>query len=188
MHMAADIEAAGLTTDVKTEHQLNAVVDLFKTTVLPKLRLWEFYIIDVKQVEEEFRAAWATRSSSGISLRYKPLFANVNLASLGLKGQAEKLSKEGLIINGVGIRFARSIRLGTAVAFMEKLLSDLGTAATKDVEGEVQLLVAILNEINLDYYKECDADVAAINENVYNRAKYLRVDGHGPKLGPITTR
>ncbi|KAJ3412537.1 hypothetical protein HDV05_000618 [Chytridiales sp. JEL 0842] len=186
MHMADDIEQAGLSTAVRTEHELQAVIQLFQSKILPQLRLWEFYVINVKQVEKEFRAAWISRNSSGISLRYRPVFADVKVGHMNLKERAEILVREGLIFNGVGIRFAKTIRMATAVAFMEKTVADLGNAAPRGIDAEVSVFVEVLNEINLAGYKECDEDVAAIKENIVNRARYLRVDGHGPKLGHIT--
>ncbi|RHZ74047.1 hypothetical protein Glove_227g25 [Diversispora epigaea] len=46
-------------------------------------------------------------------------------------------------------------------------------------------LLSLLNEVNLSYYKQYDSDVAVILRNVKNRAKYLRLDDHGPKQGEI---
>jgi glycogen debranching enzyme len=50
----------------------------------------------------------------------------------------------------------------------------------------VSLFEEHLNELNLKYYQECDADVVCIHEQIKNRARYLRVSEHGPKLGDIS--
>ncbi|CAG8458945.1 397_t:CDS:10 [Ambispora leptoticha] len=44
----------------------------------------------------------------------------------------------------------------------------------------------LLNEINLRFYRLYDDDVLVIIENLFNRIKYMRLDGHGPKMGEIT--
>ncbi|KAI9827614.1 MAG: hypothetical protein M1826_006276 [Phylliscum demangeonii] len=46
--------------------------------------------------------------------------------------------------------------------------------------------VPILNELNVPFYREFDEDSAEICKQIHDRARYLRLDGPGPKLGPIT--
>ncbi|KAI8850092.1 amylo-alpha-1,6-glucosidase-domain-containing protein [Chytridium lagenaria] len=72
------------------------------------------------------------------------------------------------MIKFLGARFGKSLKMPVAVAFMEKLIHDLGGNAPKDEEG-----------FNLPFYQECDADLAIIAENVTNRSRYLR-------LGPVS--
>jgi glycogen debranching enzyme len=49
-------------------------------------------------------------------------------------------------------------------------------------------IVHVLDELNLPFYQEYDGDVAEILEQIFNRTKYVRLDDHGPKLGPINKK
>ncbi|KAJ3334974.1 hypothetical protein HDU91_002426, partial [Kappamyces sp. JEL0680] len=54
-------------------------------------------------------------------------------------------------------------------------------------EGQqIEQFRQIINEVNLKHYQEYDVDRAVIFEQIKNRAKFLRLDAHGPRLGPIT--
>jgi glycogen debranching enzyme len=56
-----------------------------------------------------------------------------------------------------------------------------------DKAAAYNTMTRILDELNILFYREYDIDTAEILEQVFNRVKYMRLDDHGPKLGPITT-
>ena len=180
------LEAENISPDVKTEHDLQLVMDVIKKNIFPRLRLWEFYIINIDSLKTDFQHIWLSRSCSSHGISDQHRFENINISTLDLRNKAELLLKEGLIINSIGSRYAKTLRISTVIAFMEKLLLDMGESAPSDKIHQIEIFVNIVNEINLVYYKEWDEDFAAICENIMNRARYLRVDGHGPRLGPIS--
>ncbi|KAJ1561080.1 hypothetical protein HK405_004992, partial [Cladochytrium tenue] len=145
--------------------------------VLPGLKLWEYYVIDVKSAKASFISAWQQ-----LSEKIEKLPGAIGQS---LRERALTLRKVAVTSSGFGSRFSRSLNPETAVQFM-KALVEVGAVPSGNLDTIAAEFVAIANEVNLDFYKESDADLAAIYENIYNRAKYLRVDENGPKLGPVS--
>ncbi|ORY36809.1 hypothetical protein BCR33DRAFT_758962 [Rhizoclosmatium globosum] len=133
MGLWKDLTKAGIPLALRTEEHLTQIMNLFKDTVLPRLRLWEFYVVNVANSVAEFKKLWT------------------------------------------------ALKHAAAVALMERLIYP-----NTDVESVLKTYTDILNEVNSPFYKEHDEDVAAIINNVWNRARFFRVDPHGPKLGPIS--
>ncbi|KAI9332132.1 glucanotransferase domain of glycogen debranching enzyme-domain-containing protein, partial [Zopfochytrium polystomum] len=179
LQMSEDMEKVGLTAAITTEADLIAAMGYFKSVVVPRLKLWEFYVIDVKKVEKQFREALSARAPK---LDY-PQFATAG--GLNLRERALLLQKVALGPAVLGERFGKNLDINVVMAFMMALKDQRAIVANND-DDLVKELIGIVDEINLDFYKESDSDIAAIVENVASRAKYLRVDDHGPKLGPVS--
>ncbi|KAJ3118491.1 hypothetical protein HDU96_001310 [Phlyctochytrium bullatum] len=186
MNMSADLEEAGVSVEINSEESLQAAMGVFRGKVIPKLKLWEFYVIDAKGAKEEFLAAWRGPRPAWNAHPEHKRFLNVNLAAGSVKDRGDFLRKEALYVKKRGHRFGKALKLDVAVAFMLKLLNDLGEGAPREEAGQVALFEQTVDEVNLPFYQECDSDVSAISDNVTNRTRYLRVDGHGPKLGPVS--
>ncbi|KAJ3208826.1 hypothetical protein HDU67_006518 [Dinochytrium kinnereticum] len=184
MHMSDDLVEAGISVDIKSEETLQAAMGVLREKVLPKLRLWEFYVADVKAAVSEFRSAWRSRGKA--QSKESSRFSTINLGSASLKERGDVLRREALYEKVPGGRFGKAFRMDVSVYFMESLLMDLGGSAPAIEEAQISLFEQVVNEVNLPFYQECDGDIAAIAESVTNRSRYLRVDGHGPKLGPVT--
>ena len=88
----------------------------------------------------------------------------------------------------MGARFRRRAHPQRAAGLLSALLGkyDSRTHSSPDERTAHGTLYKLLEEVNLQYYKEYDADCAAIMEQLFNRIKYVRLDDHGPKTGPIT--
>ncbi|KAJ1556212.1 hypothetical protein HK405_005002 [Cladochytrium tenue] len=177
MQMSDDLDIEGVKNDISSEKELEAVMSIFKSKVLPGLKLWEYYVIDVKSTKASFKSAWQK-----LSEKIEKLPGAIGQS---LRERALTLRKVALTSSGFGSRFSRSLNPETAVQFM-KALVEAGAVPSGNLDAIAAKFVAIANEVNLDFYKESDADLAAIYENIYNRAKYLRVDENGPKLGPVS--
>ena len=171
--------------NIKTDGQLQVVMDIFNGTVLPSLKLWEFYVIDVQSVSHRFAQDWNIMDDNDPIPDHHP-YNKINLGFMSLKDRAALLAEDALYITDEGTRFAKTLNTPVAVAFIHKYLHD--THKDFSLKAAVQAFEEVVDEINLDFYKEYDGDVEAIKSQVYNRARYLRVADHGPTLGPVSKK
>ncbi|RIB00968.1 glycoside hydrolase family 13 protein [Gigaspora rosea] len=256
-----NLSSLGYKSHVESEEDLKAIMEGVKQHVISKIRLWEFYVIDVKEALSEFHAAL----DKDVSVN-KSLFENIDIAALSFTEQAKLLAEKGLYHNcSFGQRFYKKINIEIARAFIERLIeteekykntindsnvsikdssqnehlntdklenSSIPSKSTlfkqsngmnksedasvdcesqemtseKTIKGEstevneiksegeklheimLKKFEAIVNEINLPLYKSYDDEVATILENLWNRAKYLKLDPHGPKQTEISRR
>lgn len=147
------------------------VMDGIKKHVLVPLKLWEFYVVDVKAALKTLKEIDSTAEQ----------LDEVSVPD-DVKGSLVKLAQ--FVKQHCGFQSRMRGRY-------ENTINPTGFASVlMSVYGSVDLQKAeeILNEINLPLYKEYDADVEEILEQLYNRIKYLRIDDHGPKLGKITEK
>lgn len=174
---------------LRNEHDVEEVVNIFQSHVLPKLRLWEYFVMDVSNQVNDLRtflnanpSTWKSQSSSTNSPGY-------GLATLSQFDRAAKLTKEALYTVPEGGRFSKKLKVNIAADFMIRLCRQLKASyggAEPSVDEVCREYEALLNEINLPLFRKYDEDVSAIIDNIKNRGKYLRVAEHGPKLGPLS--
>jgi glycogen debranching enzyme len=167
--------------DIKSEHELKTIMTALRETVFRDIKLWEFYVVDVLTSLTEFQAEIAAKKPYS-----HDLFNHDTLTKLTLKEKAAVLSQAALSgADEHGDRHHKRILPNVAVAYMSALLNINFTkaGATEIVYDEYR---KILNEVNLEYYKAYDSDVETIITNIENRVKYMRLEEHGPRLGPIT--
>jgi glycogen debranching enzyme len=191
LEFSRDLKSLGLPTTLESVDDLLKVMDGIKEHVIAKLRLWEYYVIDVKRDADAVIEAWAE--------------ANITFPEGGFGGselggldsirnatpteQAKFLAEKGILnADRLGERYRRRVdpKIGAALitALFGRFEGD-GDTNSADRGAAQSRLYGILDELNLPYYKEYDADVAEILEQTFNRVKYVRLDDHGPKLGPI---
>ncbi|KAF9919336.1 hypothetical protein BX616_007060 [Lobosporangium transversale] len=170
-------------SDVKTEEDLKAIMTELRRTVFNDIKLWEFYVIDVISSLKELQTAIEASASYATDL-----FEHISLNKMTLKEKADILTDAGLVgMDTHGDRHHKKIETSVALSFMSALLNfDLTRPDTFSMETLLEEYKAILNEVNLEFYKAYDKDVETIATNIENRFKYIRLDEHGPKLGPIT--
>ena len=161
----------GLPTDLKTTSDLFKIMDGIKSRVLGHIKLWEFYVIDTKETLNQI--AKVTDSSVKFDL------GSLNVSS-SLEDKANKALDLDLVPDHelLGDRFAKQVDPKRFVSFLQQL----GVAEDKMHEEAS----ALLDEINLKFYKEYDQDQEIMLEQIYSRIKYIRIDDHGPKAGPIS--
>ncbi|KAK3815512.1 MAG: glycogen debranching enzyme [Benniella sp.] len=172
-----------LPSNITTEKELTAVMEEFRNTVFSEIKLWEFYVVDVISSLQEFRTEVEARTSYA-----HDLFDHNGLAKMTLKEKADTLAEAGL--SGIGThggRHHKKVTTSTALSFMSALLDiDFTNPKNLSVDDVCEEYKKILNEVNLEFYKAYDKDVETIVKNIESRVKYIRLDEHGPKLGPIT--
>ncbi|KAF8472815.1 glucanotransferase domain of glycogen debranching enzyme-domain-containing protein [Kalaharituber pfeilii] len=171
------LESYDLPTELKTTDDLLLVMEGIKKHLLEELALWEYYVIDVKRDSALGIEAWKNgKGRDGLEGWKK---------DLGIFHKAAAVVKAGLQgAERMGERFRRRINPEAGAAF---LYSQFGSpAGPQHIDSALDAYKKVLDEINLPFYKEYDADKEEILEQLYNRIKYLKLDEHGPKQGPIT--
>ncbi|KIW84549.1 glycogen debranching enzyme [Fonsecaea pedrosoi CBS 271.37] len=191
-----NLTSLGLPTVFNSTSDLDLVVAGINEHVIHKIRLWEYFVCDVKSDTQAVTEAWkkgavklppegfenaiggGLDSLKSWSLSQKAAFIldKGMLDSLRVDGQYSRLRIDG--------RFSRKVDPGVGAAILTTLFGRYKDGAdTKPAEEEI---TAIINELNLPFYKEFDADCAAILDQTKGRLQYTRMDSHGPRLGPIT--
>lgn len=169
---------------VSNTSELSEIMEGIKSHVINQMRLWEFYVIDVARDAEATVASWregnGTLPSGGSGAA-----AIDSIKNWSLKQKADWIIDYALTGNDrMGERFRRRVRPEIAASMLVGLLGPFSKFPDEHTaHGAVQ---SIFNEVNLQYYREYDAECAVIMDQLYNRIKYQRLDDHGPRLGPIT--
>jgi glycogen debranching enzyme len=180
---------AGVDPDVKTEEQLERTLEVFKHQVFDKREFWQFYVLDVERTVKELRQLLSSDEVQSVrSEQYEP--KGIQIHMLSFKERADLLRIDSVYERAVGERYGRSVRTAVAAEFMlcshsvsMPVLSEIEAHRMDAICEEYR---ALLNEINLAYYKEYDRDRVLIIENIRNRFKYERLAEGGPRLGPIS--
>lgn len=181
LELSSNLEKLGLPVELKSSDDLLRIMDAIKSDVIAKIRLWEYYALDVDRDADAAVEAW----SSG--KKYTPQDSkdfNNKLDAVkdaDSNDQADFVKEFGLAGNDrLGERFRRHINPDFAATFLSAVLdssADSSTARSK--------IADVLNIINVPLYKEYDSEVDDILQGLFNRITYVRLDEHGPKLGPI---
>ncbi|CAG8750299.1 769_t:CDS:2, partial [Ambispora leptoticha] len=181
LEYSENISSLGYKAHVQSEEDLKAIIEGVKQHVIDKIRLWEFYVIDVKEALSEFQAALDKNASVD-----KSLFENIDIAALSFKEQAKLLADKE---DKSEIKEITSEKVANIKPIEVNEVKPEGAINEKSIH-EIMLnkFKAIINEVNLPFYKLYDDEVIIILENLWNRAKYLKLDPHGPNQKEITQR
>jgi glycogen debranching enzyme len=183
-----ELHSLGLPTEFKNMDDLSRVIDGIKEHVLQRIRLWEYFGVDVPSNSKSVIDAWTsgkTRLPDG-GFDSSMMGGGVDaVKQWSLFQRADFLKNKGMQ-NGVRIdgRFSRTVDPLVGSALLTALVGRYDEGA--DTKPAVDLILDILNELNLPFYREYDDDVAAILDQVKGRLKYTRLDDNGPKMGPVT--
>lgn len=163
----------GLPTDIKSEADLDKLVDGLQKHVIDPLRLWEFYVFDRNLTLLELeKVDGVAPTEIPDSVDRSDLRA---LAAFTLK--TASINKLPILAD----RFSNKL---DAKRLMGVVLS---VAKSENTTPEAKA-GEIIDEINSKLYAEYDDDVKSIKTQIYGRAKYLRLADDGPRLGPITPK
>lgn len=177
------LEELGYPAELETKADLLKLMEGVKTHAIGSLKLWEYYVLDVKANTAAAVEAWlagkSDTSTIGASGGYKK--------DLSLYDRALLLSKHGLIgADRQGERYRRHIDPAVGAAYLELEFGKAGKAGKDKIEEVTKEYTKVLDELNLPFYKEYDVDNSEILEQLYNRLTYLRLDENGPKMGKIS--
>ncbi|PWY86908.1 glycogen debranching enzyme [Aspergillus heteromorphus CBS 117.55] len=180
-----DLQTLGLPTEFKTVDDLVTVMGAMREQTIAGIRLWEFYVVDVRADTQKIIDQWKTSDAADLTSDQWSQFRLQDYKNWPLKQQAAFLRDQAIPTSKQVLgRFSRAIDPQFGAAVLTALLGPYGSPS--DTTAAEQSISKILDEVNLPFYKEYDADVSEIIDQVFNRIKYLRIDDHGPKLGPIT--
>ncbi|KAI9714308.1 MAG: hypothetical protein M1820_000269 [Bogoriella megaspora] len=183
------LQSLGLPTTVNSADDINKIMEGVKTHCISGIKLWEYYVMDVERDHKTAIEAWKQgRASSGQIDHGKLGLEGVDqVRDWPLKQKADWIIQRALAGNDrMGERFRRTIKPEVAAGFLDILFGRHESASESDGAAASDTMKSILDEVNLRFFEEYDADAAVIIEQVANRTKYMRLDDHGPKVGPIT--
>ncbi|KAJ5213991.1 hypothetical protein N7449_001160 [Penicillium cf. viridicatum] len=178
-----NLQDIGLPTEFKTEEDLVTVMNAARKQAIDGTRLWEFYVLDVKNNVKNILDEWIN--------------ANIDPALVGRDEMQQfknwSLTQQANVLREIGIpsvkqvlgRYGRAVDPKFGAVALNVLFGDYNEGHTNLDEVEASLS-QLLDEANLPLYKEYDADVDVIMDQLFNRIKYLRIEDHGPKMGPVT--
>ncbi|OCK82729.1 glycoside hydrolase family 133 protein [Lepidopterella palustris CBS 459.81] len=191
LKFSKDLRVLGLPTTITTVNDLLKIMDGCKTHVLGGCRLWEYYVLDVERDAEAIVNAWVDGQAT---------FPDKGFDTLGVRGLDEvkewslKRKSDWCVEHALrggdrlGERYRRQMEPAICAGLLSTLLGryEARTTSAPGKRAAQVLVYRILEEVNLQFYREYDDDATEILEQLFNRIKYCRLDDHGPKMGPIT--
>ncbi|KAI9015038.1 glucanotransferase domain of glycogen debranching enzyme-domain-containing protein [Gaertneriomyces semiglobifer] len=169
----------GLSTVIDTEEHLQDVLHIVRTRIIPRVRLWEFYIVNVQQSVAQMKELLSSTQKPEDLNRFR----EQHLAIMPWEALVDLFRRECVRDRGDGTRFAKLVDHSVARDFLIKLSQESGFT---DVHTQLERYTSILDEVNMPFYKEHDEDVRILLENITSRARYLRVEPNGPRLANIS--
>ncbi|KAM8930067.1 glycogen debranching enzyme isoform 1-T1 [Pelodytes ibericus] len=158
-----DYAARGLPALIQTDQQLNSIRGIIWEDIYPKLKLWEFYQVNVAKAVEQFRV----------------------LLSVGGQKKGTKSDPKQLMI----IQDPEYKRLGCSVNMDSALNTFIpnsnGPAA---IEECCNWFRKRLEELNAEKLKQMNFHHDQAVNCILGTLTYERLAGHGPKLGAVTKK
>jgi glycogen debranching enzyme len=145
--------------------------------VIRNLHLWQYYVLDPARETEAVKSAI---SSGEVEVWKGPDVKGKNAVELAHIFRTSKLVKG---LGQFAKRFGVHVDGGIAAGFVK---AAFGNSEAKGPEEWAALWKTVVDVLNVDLYKEWEDDTKVAIENVRNRAKYMRLDDHGDKLGLIS--
>ncbi|KAK2733736.1 hypothetical protein FQN57_001963 [Myotisia sp. PD_48] len=184
-----DLGSFGLPTEFNSIDDLSAVMGQLKPRVIEKIKLWEFYTIDVKRDSENTIESW----KAGRLTFPKGGFGDTGIGGLSeirvgwsLETKANFLREKALVNSAIiSSRYSKAIDPKIGAALLTALYGRYDDTSS-DISKITTELQSILDTVNIPLFEEFDQDVTEIHHQIFNRVKYLRLDDNGPKWGPVT--
>ena len=147
------------------------------TEYLKSLDFWQYYVLDVKAERENVKAALTTNKVTP--------WDGPNVAGKTAAELFEILKDSGKIIGYRGLtgRFSTKVDGSVAAGFVKAAFSGIS-----DINALADAWITVVDIVNVSLYKEWNEDTEVALESIKNRLKYIRLDEHGPKLGPISAK
>lgn len=185
LEFSASLATLGLPTTLASAADLDLIMSAISTSLLPSLKLYEYYVVDVAKESKAFEAAWSASSplSSADGIHVDSDVKALSGKALGSAFADACLPRSW---SHLGSRFQPSVTVPAAVAFVSTLL-DKSPDATSAGEATTTFR-ALVDLVNLPRYELFNSDLAAILDNTRNRIQYTRLDAHGPRFGPVTPK
>src|SRR3569833_2514487 len=187
LELGSKLSEKGLPTELESVDDLMKIMNAIKSDCIGETRLWEYYVLDVDRDADAAVESWAAGESTFPERSIGPGGVD-GLKMASLKEQAAFLFKGGLRGDDrMGERFRKHIDPKVGAAYLSAVY---GRFEGDDSEGADRAaarvkMVEALDICNVPLYEEYDKEVSDILQQLFNRIKFMRLDEHGPKLGPI---
>ena len=182
LEFGSKLASYGLPTTLSSASDLSKLVDGINTHVINAMKLWEYFIVDTVRDSKASVAAWR---GGNVSLPSGGSTSMDSLNNVSLKQKADWIIDRALTGNDrLGERFRRRVRPEIAGSLLTTLLGPFSQFPNEDTAYSA--MHAVLDEVNLQYYREYDAECAVIVDQLQGRIRYLRLEDNGPKLGAIS--
>jgi glycogen debranching enzyme len=185
LKFGSELESHGLPTHINNNEDLLKVMAGVPTHVIDAIKFWEFYVINVKHDAQTTVTAWMENQ-----VQYPEKTPDLlGTDSWSLQQKTDWFRQYALIgTDRLGGRFSRKINPQYAAAFLQSLFGKYNTktGSTADERNAMDTISHLLDSINASLYDEYNADVAIIKEQVFNRTKYMRLEGGGHQGKPVS--
>lgn len=189
LEFSNNLASFGLPTELKSMADLAKVMDAVKSRAIGGLRLWEYYVVDVERDSHAAVKAWSSGADSLPSKAGKePSLSSVDGASSwSARQKVDWVLNNALAGNDrMGERFRRRVQPQIAAVLLKAVHGDF--KSHPDESAALAAMKNIINDLNVDFYHEYDGELGVIMNQLSDRVKYLRLDDHGPKSGPVTEK
>ncbi|KAK6459322.1 glycogen debranching enzyme [Scheffersomyces xylosifermentans] len=169
----------GLPTEINNNHDLGVIVDGISKHVIDELKLWEYYVFNKETTLEELK-----KNYNDTTCNITP----VDIPNSVNKGDLKQLAHYTLDFASLAGKPILEKRFSNKLDSSKLLGIVYAVFNSTDLSFEVvaEKANSIIDEINSSLYATYDDDVRSIKKQVEDRIRYMRLDGNGPKLGPIT--
>lgn len=165
---------------VAHEADLVRLMDIFQNQYFQPLRLYEFYVLDIQNMILKFCDFWRT------SWHHEGPPSEDFLNLISILDQKEKIiaiKSKILLDSKTYTRFSKELDLNASASLLFAICQ---SKSITNFDSQISEFKMLLNNINLEFYQEYDEDCKIIMEQIRNRAKFLRLEDHGPRLEPIS--
>ena len=171
LEFGENLATLGFPTLLKSVDDLLKIMGGIKEHVIAKLKLWEFYVINVEENADAIVTAWANGNIT---------FPDGGFGGSGIGGlesiktaipadQAKFIAEKGMIgTDKLGCRYRRRVDPTIGAALLTAIFGRFEgeDANSSDKAAARSRLVHILDELNLPFYKEYDGDIAEVLEQI----------------------
>lgn len=174
-----NLESLGLPTEFSTVDDLVQVMNSLRKVIIDEVRLWQFYVVDVKANKSAIIDTWMSGKT------YHAASDLDHFKDSSLKEQAKFIREHAIPnLDQLRARFERAVDASFGAGIITLLHGEYRGSNDQLAEAD-DSVSKLLDEVNLPLYEEYNTDLSEIMDQLFNRIKYLRIDGHGPKLGPV---
>ena len=176
LDFSTTLQKRGLPTQVTSAADVDTLIDAL-TEYLKSLDLWQYYVLDIKAERENVKVSLSTNK---VTPWDGPDVAGKTLVEL-----FQILKDSGKIIgyHGLAGRFSTKVEGSVAAGFVKAAFLEIS-----DLDALADAWIRVVDVVNVSLYEEWNDDTKIALESIKNRLKYIRLDEHGPKLGPISAK